>query len=1178
MRNLIHSMVQTIGFNPQTMRQARTNRRHLPGAFLLTVLLLGVFGLTSMTTVEGVGGGGAATKSEDFGRLPLYFVENRGQLDPSVAYSIQGRDQTVYFTSQGVTFSLAGKEKANPRRWTLKLDFLDANPAAQIVGEGSSGARFSYFHGRPEAWRADVPAWRGIVYRNLWPGIDLVYTGDRERLKYSFIVSPGADPARIRMAWRGAKGVAVNRAGELEVTTPQGIFRDEAPVSFQELNGSSREVRTAYRVHQSTAAGRTEYGFDLDAYDRTRELVIDPAILLYCGFLGGDGDETGNDIAVDRDGNVYIVGDTSSTQSTFPTAVGPDLTYNDGSRDAFIAKLNAAGTDLVYCGFIGGASSDLAKGVAVDADGNAYVVGETFSRETSFPVLGGPDLTFNGSQDAFIAKVNAAGTALVYCGYIGGGRRDFAGKVAVNSLGNAFVVGYTDSPEETFPVAVGPDLTQNGDVDAFVARVNTAGDALDYCGYIGGDQSDYGRDIAVDTAGNAYITGNTSSDEVTFPITPMGGGLDPTYNGGLSDAFVAKIDPTGAALVYSGYLGGSGSDIAHSLALDATGAVYLAGETNSDEASFPVLGGPDLTHNGMVDAFVARINPAGSALVFSGYIGGTGIDRAFGIALDADGAIYLAGETSSFQTSFPVIGGPDLQSNGVVDAFVAKLNAAGTSLIYCGYLGGAGNDFALSIAVDGDSNAIVTGYTESNQSTFPVTTGPDLTFNGGEIDAFVAKIARRPDVTPPSVAPVGAISRIQGTGGNSTLAFVSDVDTLPGNIFVALKNVPAGVTVTSLTNTDGTIAADIAVSCNTPPGAYVLSVEAIDGAGLLTSSNLTLNVAANSAPQLGSYPNAEVEFLASATVSPTSAPSDNGVIAALTATAPGFTGAFDINPLTGEIAISDAAPAGVFTVTVTATDNCGATTLRTFRLSVGGAATTVNAASFAGGEAAAESIVAIFAAAGSGLATTTAVAEGLPLPTELGGTTVSVVDQAGADRAASLFFVSPGQVNFLIPEGTANGEATVIVRSGDGSISVDRLAIVNVAPGIFTASATGSGVAAAQVLRVAEDGTQTFEQTARFDQETMQWVPIPIDFGAPTDTLFLILYGTGFRFSGGFEVTTVVVGGTGIRVLFAGAAIGFVGLDQINGELPRSLAGKGEVDVTVTIEGKAANTFKLAFR
>jgi hypothetical protein len=290
---------------------------------------------------------------------------------------------------------------------------------------------------------------------------------------------------------------------------------------------------------------------------------------------------------------------------------------------------------------------------------------------------------------------------------------------------------------------VGPDLTYNGGTrDAFMAKVNVAGTSLVYCGYIGGSGDDYGHAIAVEGSGNAYVTGFTTSTETTFPVTV---GPDLTFNGGTADAFVAKVNAAGISLVYCGYIGGSSADDGRGIAVDGSGNAYVTGSTLSTEATFPVVGGPDLTFNdssASSDAFVAKVNAAGTALVYCGYIGGSLADEGFGIALDGSRNAYVLGVTSSAEATFPVTVGPDLSYNGgTYDAFVAKVNAAGTALVYCGYIGGSGNDWGDGIAVDGSGNAYVTGYTVSTEATFPVAGGPDLSYNGGTYDAFVAKIS-----------------------------------------------------------------------------------------------------------------------------------------------------------------------------------------------------------------------------------------------------------------------------------------------------------------------------------------------------------------------------------------------------------------------------------------------------
>jgi hypothetical protein len=351
--------------------------------------------------------------------------------------------------------------------------------------------------------------------------------------------------------------------------------------------------------------------------------------------------------------------------------VGPDVTFNGGLEDAFVAKVNASGTALDYCGYIGGSVGDSGSGIAVDDDGNVYITGSTISTESTFPVTVGPDLTHNGSRDAFVAKVKASGTGLVYCGYIGGSVGDSGSGIAVDVDGNAYVTGFTESTEATFPVTVGPDLTHNGSRDAFVAKVNASGTTLDYCGYIGGSSYDSGSGIAVDDDGNAYITGTTCSTEATFPVTV---GPDVTFNGGLEDAFVAKVNASGTTLDYCGYIGGSSRDWGLGIAVDVDGNAYVTGFTESTEATFPVTAGPDQTYNGGdYDAFVAKANASGTALDYCGYIGGSDIDSGSGIAVDVDGNAYVTGSTTSIQSTFPVTVGPDLTCNGDNDAFVAKV-------------------------------------------------------------------------------------------------------------------------------------------------------------------------------------------------------------------------------------------------------------------------------------------------------------------------------------------------------------------------------------------------------------------------------------------------------------------------------------------------------------------------
>ena len=466
---------------------------------------------TTSAQTSSVTGSAALKIDRDFGKMPLYFIPNQGQMDARVAYYLQGKDKTIYFTSEGLTYLLsersAGEEivekktskkerllidpaerglrsRKDQGRFAVKLDFVGANADVRPSGEEKTGAVISYFKGKPEEWKAGLPTYSRIVYKDLWPGIDAAYYGTVDKMKYEFVVHPGSDPSLIRLAYRGASAVEVNGEGRLEVRTPAGGFADDHPVGYQEINGDRVDVALKYLLEERSVkdAGPSGeeavtksyvYGFEVGDYDRTKPLVLDPAVLVYCGYIGGDSNDYGLDIAVDGSGNAYVAGSIGSTEVTFPVAVGPDVTYNGGG-DAFVAKVNASGTALVYCGYIGGSDYDSGEGIAVDGSGNAYVTGETQSTEATFPAIVGPDLTYNGSNDAFVAKVNASGTALVYCGYIGGsglgGYGDYGKGIAVDGSGSAYVTGGTSSTEATFPVIGGPDTTHNGgDSDAFVA-------------------------------------------------------------------------------------------------------------------------------------------------------------------------------------------------------------------------------------------------------------------------------------------------------------------------------------------------------------------------------------------------------------------------------------------------------------------------------------------------------------------------------------------------------------------------------------------------------------------------------------------------------------------------------------------------------------------------------------
>jgi len=655
---------------------------------------------------------------EAYGKLPLSFVPNKGQTnEETVRHYAQGAGYGFFFTKGGAMLSFSDGEG---RGHALGLDFLGANPNATLTARKQLSGEVNYLVGAdPANWQQGLPTHAELLYGGLWPGIDMAVRGEGGNLKYEFHVQPGSSVEDIRLDYRGAGGLSVGAGGELLVRTSLGTLKDAAPVSYQLIGGERVAVKSRYKLLK----GESGYGFAVGSYDPRYPLIIDPA-LDYSTFLGGTGGDTGDGIAVDASGSAYVTGFTSSAD--FPTTTGAFDTALGESSDAFVTKLNASGSALVYSTFLGGTDRDNGEDIAVDASGNAYVTGDTFS--TDFPTTTGAfDTTFNGGiVDAFVTKLNASGSALVYSTFLGGTNQDEGQGIAVQQ-GSAYVTGITQSTD--FPTTPGAfDTTFNGSEDAYVTKLNASGSALVYSTLFGGAEQERGLGIAV-REGRAYVTGLTDSTD--YPTTR--GAFDRTYNGA-RDAFVAKLNASGSALAYSTFLGGASEDEGLDIAADGEGRAYVTGGTGS--ANFPTSRGAfDRTQNGSDDAFVTKLNASGSALAYSTFLGGTGFEEGLGIVV-REGRAYVTGRTTS--GDFPTTRGAfDRTYNGVQDAFVTKLKASGSALAYSTFLGGTEIDDGESIVVRG-GRAYVTGSTRS--ADYPTTSGAfDTTFNGAS-DAFVTKL------------------------------------------------------------------------------------------------------------------------------------------------------------------------------------------------------------------------------------------------------------------------------------------------------------------------------------------------------------------------------------------------------------------------------------------------------
>ncbi|MFX0053366.1 MAG: SBBP repeat-containing protein [Promethearchaeota archaeon] len=472
------------------------------------------------------------------------------------------------------------------------------------------------------------------------------------------------------------------------------------------------------------------------SYIESEELISDP--LNYSTFIGGYKDDRVEAMALDSYGNVYVAGHTSSPE--FPTVNAFESTYGGGYTDCFVLKLSADGSELLFSTFIGGQDYEYAKSIVVDEFGNAYVTGLTNS--TDFPSVNAYNSTHGGNPDCFVLKLSANGSTLLYSTFIGGAGLDSGESIAVDTSGNAYVTGYTESTG--FPTVNAYDSTFNGTSDSFVFKLSNDGSTLVFSTFIGGSGHDAGTSVILDTSCSIYVTGYTESAD--FPTVDA---YDSTYHHSMrldrpGDCFVFKLSADGSTLLYSTFVGGSTMDSGRSIAVDSSCNVYVTGYTSSYD--FPTVNAYDSNNEGG-DCFVFKLSNDGSTLVFSTFIGGEDPDYAYSIALDASGNVYVTGSTVS--PDFPTVNAYNSNHGGKRDCFVFKLSANGLALLYSTFIGGSSLDWGCSIAIDTDANVYVAGTTESEN--FPTVNCYNATF-GGDEDCFILKF-HPTDQLPPTILP-----------------------------------------------------------------------------------------------------------------------------------------------------------------------------------------------------------------------------------------------------------------------------------------------------------------------------------------------------------------------------------------------------------------------------------------
>jgi len=674
----------------------------------------------------------------------------------------------------------------------LKEQFVGAK-ARTIQGEEKSVTKVNYFKGNDSSkWKSNISTYDVVNLGEIYKGIDLKLKAYGNNVEKLFCVKPDANPEQIKISLSGIQpsgnppplspsvrgtgacpplagaggglgaslpvrvrtqtgGLWVNDEGQLVAETELGAVKFTKPVAYQEINGKRVDVSVEYRIQKSElnpkssiqnfeaevsnpkskiANRKLEYGFRVAAYDQTKDLIIDP--LLASTYLGGSGDDWVNSLTLDTSGNVYVTGWTGSTD--FPTTSGAyDTSYNNG--DVFVSKLDGGLTSLLASTYLGGSGIDYGYSLTLDTSGNVYVTGYTDS--TDFPTMSGAyDTSSNGRSDVFVSKLNGELTTLLASSYLGGPTSDIGYSLTLDTSGNVYVTGETSSSD--FPTTSEAYDTSSIGYEVFVSKLNGGLTSLLASTYLGGSGSDIGYSLTLDTSGNVYVTGETSSSD--FPT--MSGAYDTSQNNSYNEVFVSKLDGELTSLLASTYLGGSSGDGGYSLALDTSGNVYVTGSTVSSD--FPTtVGAYDTSsdyHANEDEVFVSKLDSSLTRLLASTYLGGSRDEIGHSLALDASGNVYVMGHT--YSTDFPTTSGAyDTSRGGDYNIFVSKLNGELTTLLASTYLGGSGGDYGdygYSLALDTSGNVYVPGYTESTD--FPTTSGAyDNSYNGNG-DVFVSKL------------------------------------------------------------------------------------------------------------------------------------------------------------------------------------------------------------------------------------------------------------------------------------------------------------------------------------------------------------------------------------------------------------------------------------------------------
>jgi hypothetical protein len=658
---------------------------------------------------------------------PVAFERNVGQAPERVRFVGRRTGSTVLLTPTQVIVAAKRTRRttAHADQLVVAMTMIGANSSCELVPEGEARGTSNYLIGSdPHRWRIGISASSAVRYREIYPGVDLVLYASDKTLEYDFVLAPSADPRTISLAFEGAEPV-IGPAGDLMLRSAAGSMSHSAPAIYQMVDGRRRIVPGKF--------ARTDCGtvtFALGAYDRTAPVVIDPAVDLST-YFGGSSFDFPAEVAVDAQGGIYFVGTTFSFDYPLLNSGGR---VRSGENDAFVTKLSSDGS-VAYSTVIGGSGQEDALGVAVDPSGQAIISGRADSED--FPTTPGAFQTAPRGPDGFVAKLSGDGSGLVFSTRVGGGDEDFLTGVDIDDAGDIYTTGLTRSDD--FPATAGAAQQQlAGNLDVVVVKLSSTGSTVSYATYLGGPESDLGPgevSISVDQQRNAIVAGTTSSPG--FPTT------DGAIQRGIArpfDVFVTKVSASGDAFVYSTLLGGSGWDVCQDVDLTPTGEACIVGLTES--TNFPTANALQPSNAGGIDVFVAKLSADGRSLRFATYLGGSGDDGVFrednynfAIRLDAVGQIFVAGGTQS--TNFPTKDPIQPVLDGEADAFLTKLAADGSAILFSTYLGGSSDELAFGLDVDGAGNACVLGVTLSTD--LPLVRPVQSTL-AGEFDQFVIRV------------------------------------------------------------------------------------------------------------------------------------------------------------------------------------------------------------------------------------------------------------------------------------------------------------------------------------------------------------------------------------------------------------------------------------------------------